>query len=244
VAKPPSVRSINKEDAQDVPDGLLLPLNTFLSQTHAALSAGLSFRDNFAGEVKTVQVECPEDWTAVTAFNAGWSAYGEAAKYHQPGYRIREDGDGELRGIGACAAATLTPMFTLPEALWPERETSFAVEHNSGVARGRVQQDGSVFIHATAAGYAFLDGVRFGRALKGPAVWASPLKLALGEKFPGKPTGLLVLNAREKTGLPVGSVSADWEPASIEGRQGVKVRRFNGLAPGRKYALTLLVLGE
>ena len=56
MAKPPSVKAIAKEDAQDVPDGLLLPLNTFMGQTAGALAGELTPKENFAQEWKTLRV--------------------------------------------------------------------------------------------------------------------------------------------------------------------------------------------
>lgn len=56
MAKPPSVRNIDKSQAPETPDGLLIPLNTFMSDTAAALSGELTPKENLAQEWKTLRV--------------------------------------------------------------------------------------------------------------------------------------------------------------------------------------------
>lgn len=238
MAKPPSLRSIDVATLPGLPEGdkLLESLNPFMGQVGAAFAQGLTFRENFACEVKDVQVEAPDDWTPV-AFEGAWDNLG--APWETCAWRKDEAGVVRLRGVAAGGAAP-SAVLTLPAHCAPAAAVSLPANGNNAFASLEVTAAGTVNLVAGAPGVS-LRG-HFEAADRTPPAWPSPLKLALDARFPGKPTGLLVLNAREKSGAGVGGVSADWEPAVVDGRQGVKVRRFSGLAPGRKYTLSLLVL--
>ena len=58
MATPPGVKELDAKDFPALPDGekLARALNPFLSATAQALRAGLTFRENFAGVLKVLEV--------------------------------------------------------------------------------------------------------------------------------------------------------------------------------------------
>lgn len=80
-----------------------------------------------------------------------------------------------------------------------------------------------------------------------PKPWPKPVQMVLGEKgkpFPGDVQEVRVIKVERKDGNLPGPVSVEgWQagPIGEDGRRTLTLPRVNGLAPGVRYTLTLLI---
>lgn len=246
--RPPSLRRLSREDfadRRDAQDRLLSLLNGFFEEVAVGLNRRLTFGENFAAEVLQVEVTAPDEWAPISSWGAGWSASSDAS-FPSPAVRW-EGGRVHSRGLvvhsGVPAAATT--LATLPSGYGCPGSGMREMLHphpTSGIGEVRVYSSGVLEYHAGGAALS-LSGLSW-EASGAPPPWAAPVRKALRADFPGKPTGLLVLAAREASeGLPVAGCHVDWTPDTTpEGRPGIRIRRVSGLSPGRRYLLTLLAV--
>lgn len=262
MAAPPGVTQLDPGDFPNLPDRerLVRALNPFLQATSSALQAGLTFGENFAAFVKAVEVTCPEDWRTPT-MGAGWSGTFAAATDPQPmSFRKRPDGKVEVRGRADYPSGTPTSgaaLATLGSVYAPAHRETFDVYATDGTTYTPASLQvspgtGAITWIASAGGYrglSFSGDVWWMAADRTPLAWDTPVDFSLPATFPGKPGAVLLLRAEELgSGAPIAAVSVDgWRlqtNTGADGKQIVRLPRVNGLTPGLKYRLTLLVLPE
>lgn len=258
MAPPPPKKTVTREDAPGAPEWverLVAPINAFMSPTAAALARGLTFRENFAGEVKTVEVTPPEDWEAVT-FAAGSGFLSPIGPNRQLEVRKTQDGTVKARGVfgptgGAPVAGTL--ISALSAALVSDEREIFPVytEAPSSIGSLSISSTGLRFESGNAGAIA-VTGLEWMAADRRPPRWATPVDVRLGTEqtpFPGRPGAVHILDAREKGFVlnPVVITGLDWVAINMEKQKnapGVRLHRVWGLSPGITYTLRLLILPE
>jgi len=268
MAPPPPKRLLSKEDAPGAPEWLerlLGPLNAFINPAATALTQGLTFRENFAGEVRTLTLTPPDDWYAFGAadMRGAWQLYPSTAA-PTPAYRlaVRKDVSGmvEVRGLAIPpAVGTLGVAFAWPAGYAPHQEEIFTLRGEQQTVEVRPKASGAdVTVRnldtggAPAQGWVSFSGLRFEAADRSPPRWATPVDLKLGtpqRPFPGRPGSVQVLRAVVQGNLTAPAVvtTLDAEIVNLERAKaspGVRIHRVWGLQPGVRYTLTLLVLPE
>lgn len=263
MAPPPPKRLLSKEDAPGAPEWLerlLGPLNAFINPAATALGQGLTFRENFAGEVRTVDVLCPEEWVAVSdeasGLGAGWSVnITTSASPRLLSYRKTQDGMVEVRGRVTFSTGTPTganPIINFPNAGWlPDRREVFdafsttpAILSAFGTS---LKWESGGFTNISTSGDVFWMA-----SDRSPPRWATPVDVKLGtaqHPFPGRPGSVQVLRATVQGNLTAPAVvtALDAEFINLERAKaspGVRIHRVWGLVPGMRYTLTILVLPE
>lgn len=251
MAAPPPETRIEVEDVEGLrrPERLLEPLNDFLAATHKGLTKGLTLAENFAGEVRTLTLTPPDEWVPLT-FGVGWSQWVDDA-YAPCAVRVAPDlGTVELRGVAQNGGSGLANVAQVPAEYRPSHTLLLPAVADEAATVAYVRSDEWVRYQGSApVTWLNLHGLRW--PLAGPVPpWTKPTTIALGERFPGTPSAVLILRAvdvaaRASVALP--SVPA-WEPVDIDNggrtrRKGVRLTRVAGLASGREYELTVLVLG-
>lgn len=254
MAAPPPDRKLNTDDIPEAPSWLgklVLPLNSFIAPVAAALKAGLTFKENFAGEVKTVTVTPPDDWTYLTSgFGGGWSLY-DGTNF-PVAYRKTEHGEVVWRGLvkgGALGFGAPVVSFTGALAgLAPVNKHPFAVVSNYAFGSAEVQTGGLYAAVGSAAWFGF-DGVQYMASDRTPPRWATPVTVKLGtpqKPYAGRPATVIVLSARQQNAptAPVAVSAIDWTATTSDKSTAIQVWRVWGLAPGVAYSLTLAILPE
>lgn len=234
---------------------LLGPLNGFMRPTGEALERGLTFRENFAGEVKTVSITPPEDWRAVEySPGGGFSGVGGSNQSFQ--VRKTQDGTVKARGIfrrGAGTPAAGTRISDLWADFLPGAREVVITYTEAPVMVGSVSVSPSgLFYESGNVDGISVTGVEWQARNRAPPRWETPLDVSLGQPgkpFPGRPGYVLALACRQENGptLPATVLALDWAVLPEEkGRKGagVRIHRVWGLEPKVKYSLTLLVLPE
>lgn len=253
MATPPPKKSVTREDAPGAPewvDRLLAPLNAFMVPTAAALAQGLTFRENFAGEVRTVEVTPPDDWVPLTLANS-WT---RNASYVAPAYRQTMDGTVVMRGVLTRSSAPALASSVVTNLPAPDGTQPVVVVSDAGLAMADVSGTASGTLAYYAGGIVrfTLSGVRYTAANRAPVRWEDPVDVKLGTAqtpFPGKPGSVLVVGVHQKndTAAPVVVTGLDWSPVNLERQKsapGVRIHRVWGLSPNVTYTLRLLILPE
>lgn len=257
MAPPPPKRLLSKEDAPGAPEWLerlLGPLNAFINPAATALGQGLTFRENFAGEVRTVDVLCPDDWVLLAPFlTNGWAVNTNAGR---PAAAIRKalDGTVSLRGTLARAAgapAAGSSILTWPSGYEPDGRRTYGFATNTGLGAAEATTGNLLYFSGGVATYP-LDEMRYAAANGTPVRWATPVDVKLGtaqRPFPGRPGSVQVLRATVQGNLTAPAVvtALDAEFINLERAKaspGVRIHRVWGLVPGVRYTLTILVLPE
>lgn len=257
MAPPPPKRLLTKDDAPGAPDWLdrlLGPLNAFVGPTATALGQNLTFRENFAGEVRTVDLLCPEDWVTPT-LSAGWSSTIAGTSPRPLSYRKTFDGKVEVRGrftFSTGVPSASAPVIEFPSEGWlPDRREVFdafssppAVLSAFGTA---LRWESGGYTNVSASGDVFWMA-----SDRTPPRWATPVDVKLGapqRAFPGRPGSVQVLRATVQGSptAPAVVTAIDAEFINLERAReapGVRIHRVWGLVPGVRYTLTLLVLPE
>lgn len=246
------------EDAPGAPrwlEGVLLPLNAFIKPTAEALSQGLTFRENFAGEVRVVEVTPEEDWVT-PAMSDGWEAVTDAPAM---AYRKLLDGTVQVRGRASYASGTPSAqdaIIPIPSGWEPEgREVFDCYGTAGGVYTPAVLTCHTEALRWITGGYTNLSvsgDVWWTASDRTPPRWTRPVDVKLGspqKPFRGKPGAVIPLFARKKSSATAPAVAAhvDWTAINLERQAsapGVRIHRIWGLEPAVEYAVTLLILPE
>lgn len=261
MATPPGINQLDPGDFPALPDKekLVRAINPFLGATAAALRAGLTFKENFYGHIKVLEVTCPEDWATPT-LATGWAVLTTGVDPQPFAVRKTVSGDVQARGrldwtaggtpggaqliasLGADYAASHREVFDI-----------FATDGANYVpATISINSAGELRWETISAGYralSFSGDVWWSASNRAPPSWPVPVDFALPDTFTAKPGAVLVLRCEETgSNAPVGAVSVDgWTLVTSraeESRQVIRLPRVNGLAAGYRYRLTLLVLPE
>lgn len=253
MAAPPRLKLLSAEAFADLDpevrkgvEKLIESLNPFLTATTNGLAKGLTFSENMAAVVKTVEFTMPDPWVYLEAsdFDNSWAKYSDTYK---PAYRIHDDGMVELRG--AIKDGTLqTTAFTLPAGYRPVAQRLCTTFSNGGIGRVDIDTAGVVQIGYGPIGsnthYA-LDDIQFTSLNPELVSKGAPFPLLVScPELPGKPRIVLVGRCEDITdrGVSAGPCpTISWEPTVVGNKTGVKITDAKGLVPNRKYRLTLVV---
>jgi hypothetical protein len=254
------VDTIEPEEVPRLPDKerLLEPLNRFMLQVSGALNGGLT-PGNFAVEERTVEVVAPEEWVPLTAENS-FADIGAASSAGGLAVRKLPDGTAELREAvnrPAGAPAAFTVITSLPAGYGPvaavRRVADAAGAHGvydvvpaSGSTPAQVR-----WLAGTPTASFWLCGGTWEAADRTFPAWEKAVRVALGSPsapFPGRPKWVLVTSAVADDGsgvrVPPTVPSFTFTPATQQERALLSIPRINGLTPGVRYTLTLLVVAE
>lgn len=257
MAAPPPKRLISTDEIQDAPswiEKVVSPINAFLKATSAALDRGLTLRENFAGEVRVVEVTPPEDWVTPT-LSTGWSAVTDAPTL---AYRKLLDGTVEVRGRATRGSAPTVqdPIIPIPVGWEPEgREVFDCYATVAGTYTPAVMTCHTGALRWLTGGYTNMSlsgDVAWTASDRTPPRWATPVDVKLGTEqapFPGRPGFVTVLRCKQKrdASLPAPVAHLDWEPVNLERQKsapGLRIHRVWGLEPGITYLITLHVAPE
>ncbi len=256
MARPPSKASIEQSDLPNLPEVEKLGrlLNPFTDSVRAALDRGLTYADNFRGEVREVTLTCPDDWVPLAPYLLnGWTV---SSSGDRPTAGIRKllDGSVVLRGAltrGAGAPAAGSGIFSWPPGYGPVGRHTFGFATDSGLGGAESTTTSYLYYSGGVVLYP-LDEVRFTSSDRTPPRWATSVDLRLGSSvrpFQGRPGHVSVLHARAANSPACTPVQRlpDWEPVLIgddKNLHGVRLHRIWGLLPGVKYTISLLVLPE
>lgn len=245
MATAPKSAAVNREDIPDAPEWFsrfLETYNPFAQRANQVLTKGLTFGENFAGEVKSVTLTAPElAWRTPTLQNS-WVNLTASLGWDNAGFRVDAAGQCYARGVifnGTAVSGTV--LFTLPVGYRPARSYSFAVDSNSAHGRVNVLSTGDVTIVAGSNAYLSLAGLAWEAttpaAPDAPAApW--PLTVQHGLRQVG---GLLPIRTLGLSGVAaelLGAPSFDW---ALLGDGSVSLRNVYGLTPGKKYRVDLLL---
>lgn len=255
MAAPPTRRKLTTDDVPGAPDWLerlLVALNGVLVPVSGGLANGLTFGENFAGEVREVTLTPENDWLPLAGYTAnGWTE--DTSGGRAPlGCRKTADGKVYLRGAATHAPGP-TPgaaVLTWPNGYAPAYTHSFGTATSTGF--GGIDAAAAGLLYYTGGTVLPVDEITFDAADRTPPRWAAPVDVKLGQPqrpFPGKAGQVLVLGARQAADatLPAVVTGLDWTPLNLEKQKAapaIRIHRVWGLAPGVKYLLTLLVLPE
>lgn len=267
MAAPPPKRRIEASDIPGAPDwlgGLLGPVNGFIRSVAAALEHGLTRKENFSGEVRTLTFTTPDDWVPLTASDMrnSWQLYpSNAAPTLAYRLAVRKSlrGEVEVRGLAIPpAVGTLGVAFAWPEGYAPYQEEIFALRGEQQVVEVRAKTTGAdvtarvLDAGAPPQGWVSFSGMRFDTADRTPPRWEKPLDVKLGTEqrpFPGKVGSVEVLSCQQQGALtaPAVIVAIDWTPLVTDTRKGtpgVRIHRVWGLLPNTAYTLTIFIAPE
>jgi hypothetical protein len=265
MATPPPRSILSADDIPGAPDWLekvVGHVNGFTRPTAEALAKGLTFRENFAGEVRDVTFTAPEDWELLDSSQLlnSWQFYpSTAAPDADVRLRIRKTLDGMVEVVGLAmppTSSTTGNVFSWPAGYAPRQLDIFGLQSEGTWVEVRTTSTAaSVTLRGPGGGsqgWVSFSGLRFAAADRTPPRWATPLEVALGQPgkpFPGRPGKVLVLGCRRPEAIaePAPVIAVDWVAVSLEkGRtgHGIRIHRVWGLVPGVRYTLTLLVLPE
>lgn len=256
MATPPQRRLLSTSDVPGAPDWLerlLIPLNKVLVPMSAALAQGLTFGENFAGEVREVTLTAPDDWIPLAPYlTNSWQVNTTSDR---PAAAIRKSLDGSVMLRGTLkrtgAPASGSNVFTWPSGYAPEGRQTFGFATDTGLGAAEATSTAYLYYAGGTATYP-LDEIRFTAADRTPPRWATPVDVKLGQPqrpFQGKAGQVVVLGARQASDVTLPAVVSgiDWVPFNLEKQKsapGVRIHRVWGLTPGVQYRLTLLVLPE
>lgn len=244
------IAKIDEADCPDLPgksrEQLLRPLNQDLQALAAALDGGITLY-NLRCEVREITVVGPDEWVPLT-LAANWAPSLDTSQpppswcYSADGLWVDVRGAVRWTGGGSPAAGAL-----IATGLPVGRRWRHVVDATN--AFGRVDSGSSdLRYQAGTATDISLVGVRYQPTTPALPQWASPVTFTLGEvgRPPvGRPEAVFVLEVARQDRGPPGPVSIEgWQPGPLsdDKRSTVRLRRINGLAPGVKYTLRLLVL--
>lgn len=252
----PSRAQLSTDDVPGAPawiQPLLERINGFTGPVYDALSRGLTFAENFSGEVVDVVVTPPDDWSPVT-FGAGWTQWVDA-NYAPCALHKDEDGFVTARGlVDNTGPGDYLITFDPSGPYAPAPGEWLIVPSNANMEFGSllVQTPGIMYNSGRKDAWTSLASVRWRAADRNPLRWPRPLSVDLGQQgrlFPGKPGVVLPLSVKRSDGRPTSAVvtSLGWEPVLLDrkaGTAGIRINRLSGLTPGVQYRVKLLVLPE
>jgi hypothetical protein len=251
------VDTIEPEEVPRLPDkeALLEPLNRFMVQVAGALNGGLT-PGNFAVEERAVEVVAPEEWVLLgpSLLNGFTDTGATGADF---AVRKTEGGQVYLRDVikrAAGAPADGTVIAPLPPGYAPE-STTYVLGFDTAGAIGTIRvatTDGGRLEFRSGNPTAFQSCIGSWLAAdRTLPAWVKPVRVALGSAatpFPGRPKWVLVTAAVADDGSGVRVLpqvpSFSFTPATQQERALLSIPRINGLTPGVRYTLTLLVVAE
>lgn len=261
MASPPPKRLIVADDIPGAPEWLekfSAPINAFIKATAGALDRGVTFGQQFAGEVKTVTLTPPDDWYSLTSSDMrnSWQLYPSNASPNASytlAVRKELDGTVEVRGLANPPTTTATGVaFAWPDGYAPHQEEIFGLRGELQSVEARAKSTGAdvtargPFATGTPSqGWVSFSGMRFMAANRTPPRWAAPIDVRLGtpdRPFPGRPAHVLVLNCQQVQAPTAPSMvrALDWTATTVEKTTpAVRIHRVWGLLPGVAYSLTL-----
>jgi hypothetical protein len=257
MAAPPSKRLISLDDIPNAPpwlEKLVSPLNAFIKATAGALDSGITFLQQFAGEVKTVAITPPDDWQSLTLLNGTtvWAASTDGPpKARKMNGMVDCQGLLKLNSTGGSSnlaqfPASLAPAYNVAD-IPMSANFNWASGNLTASTRTLAVQAGGALTAGTHIG---IHGLRFRAADPSPDRWANPIDVKLGtpsKPFPGRPGQVLVLACRQTNAptAPAVVTGVDWSAQVLDKRTpAVRLHRVWGLVPGVAYSLTLLVTPE
>jgi hypothetical protein len=244
---------IPPEAVKGLPNGqrLIEPINRLILDVTAALNGRLTL-GNLSTATRVVQLNAPDEWVALTPEN-GFSDIGPASNFGSLAVLKEEGGRVRLRErvrrtLGSPAPETV--IASVPTEYAPA-ENVLRVAGATGFTSGlyRVNTDGSIrWIGGDPTSDFTFGECSWLAADRTLPAWARPLRFTLqgsATEPRGPPTRILI-TGRSKDGA--GLVEPPTVPAFTfeQGRPGediqITIPRINGLTPGVRYDLTLLVL--
>lgn len=262
MSAPPPRLNLTAEDLPGAPawiEPLLGKLNAFSGPVGDALSRGITFRENFAGQVLTVTINVPDEWVPVTLAN-GWSLFGAAQFGKNAAVRYTSSrGDVEARGLIKRAAGTPavgSTVFALGAPWKPasDGDRRMVVEAAGAPGALEVVPAGTVNYLFGSTGFMDLSGCKW--VAGNPNLrWAKSINVTLGSPgspYPGNVAYVLPLCVQSSTSKVVTDIATgvDWELGPpVQNGQGsmspvLVIHRVSGLLPNRSYRVTFLVLSE
>lgn len=239
------------EEQQETFAKLVNTLNPWLGDVSGAFAGRLTIGDNVSASYKTLRCLIPQvKWTPITTFQNGWQNYGFNS-FSTASYTIQPNGLCMLKGLirsGTTAGGTL--IFTLPEGYRPEANRLFTVARDGtpGSCNLDVLLDGRVFVSGASvasAGWTSLDNISFLAVNPAPpeAFDAANWPIIFDPQIPTRPSAVFVakvVDVNSNAATSLFSAGVDWE---LTPNNKIKVKRINGLTPGRTYDVTFLTLG-
>jgi hypothetical protein len=248
MANAPSVPAVDKRLLSSPGlEGYHAALSSFFQDTAAALSHGLTLRDNAAALVRGPStVKVPEDWVQVS-LDTNWLNFGGSEREFE--YRKTLDGIVKTRGsfkwTGGSAPAAGTRISPLSSALVTGKQETMVILTQSppGVGHVTISPTG-LFYQSGATAALSSTGLEWTASSRTPPAWGAPFPLFYEwDKLPalvwvdaaqvdtsGKPTGLHL------------SCAAEWRQGEKGGKSGFYVTRLPGLTVGASYSVTLYAL--
>ena len=114
MAKLPSFTKLSEEELSDMPkgrwqDAIKVPLNDLLGASGALFGGGLTFAQNILSDVREVDINVPDPWTAATLTNS-YANFGSG--YEADAFMKHPDGSTELKGyVTGGTAGTSVPCW-------------------------------------------------------------------------------------------------------------------------------------
>lgn len=237
----PEFRPLAREDFTEAPwiEKLLRPLNSFLTQVRAGLQNGLTLSENLNAEVKTLDVTAKDDWVAIS-LTSPYTAGSPAPAYRKVGRRV------SFRGVLTLnTAVSGNAWASLPASVRPDISVAYAVPGGAAgeFLRVAVNTAGSATLAWSGApATCSLDGISYDAVDDDGINPAFPISFKT--KVRGRAAGLIVLRVVELSGrdeIVVGSaVTVGWSQDAAS----VQLKGLTGLVPGKKYRVTMLVVGS
>ncbi len=252
----PSPTRLTREDLPGAPEWverLLLAVNPFMEATADGLTNALTFGDNHAAQVTTIDVAGPSrTWTAPTFLNS-WVNFGSG--YTEAAYSIDATGTVYIRGL-VKSGTVPADVFVLPVGYRPATNIVLSCA-SGGNAFGTLRIGASASaaftpgaVNAASAGtnaYLSLENISF-QAVgtcaapvrpTGPG-WPAPIKTTLPVVSWVQLVRCLDLDATTNaiTTTAAGAVP-EWR---MGGNGQVQILHVPGLSPGRRYRMTFLLL--
>ncbi len=246
MATPPVSKGLSAEgtssEIRKTVEAIAPPLNQFMLQTSSALTKALTLAENLDAQIHTFKITVPTDWIAVT-FQAPWDNV-DPVNNAPAQYRKTMDGMVQVQGR-VLGGVLLTEIFVLPVGYRPSCVIDFGCVSDDAFASVQVARSGGVAA-ITGGVSTFLDigTIQFpasDRTPIAPSCWPYAFKCTTR----AKPKAVLVgaiedtqdLNRTVHVGAP------SWAIFDKDGSRMIRIKHIPGLAPGRTYAVTLVVLG-
>lgn len=248
-----NVDNIRTEDLlgleqDEMVERLLGPLNNLINESKNAISA-LGFQNCQIIEVNAVS----GDWDWHTVGNTGEPAFENSwvnfdTVWNSAAFRIDHDGIVTLKGLVKNGTISPSlPIFTLPAGFRPARRCSFATVSNSLFGQVNVFETGAVVPQVGSNISFYIDCVRFkaeGNVAIPDKFTGDDWPIRLSHSVKGMVKGVKCISAMKTGGSYDGYIvlpQVSWEVIN-EGT--VKISSVKGLAPGTKYRLSFLIIGE
>ncbi len=270
MSAPLTLRSIRPQDfpngIQDASSvqrlgNLIAPM---LAQLKTLSTNGVSISQNLDAQMLSFSVTTPgTDWIQVSGgigFTNGWVPYGGVQS--TPRYRRMPTGDTEVEGYVKSGTVGTSP-FTLPVAIRPVTQKTFITLGSTGptaqvAVRSEVAPAGTIVSSSLGAvltnDFWGLDGIRFTTATNSPGILSCfPFRVKVNDTR--RPKAVLLLScADHNSANPPDTPNTGSTPSILvpglqwsfvnatDGKQYISIDGMPGLALGRTYDLSCLVL--